>query len=106
MKPLKKKEIIHNLRVDPRQRFYLRSHECAVIVEIILDQFKQALKEDRVIDLDSFARIFMADLGPRSLWNYNLRKVVNVDKCYMAKIKLKPRLRYEVKKALKEKGNA
>lgn len=105
-KALKRKEIAHNLRVDPRQRFYLRQGECEVIVDIIVDQLKRALGEGRVIDLDTFARIFMEELGPRKLYNYKLRKAIEVKKSYMAKIKLKPLCKHAIKVALREKDNA
>jgi len=105
-KNLSKKEIARNLRTDPRQRFYLKSSECEVIVNIIVDQLKQALKDGRVIDLESFARIFMEELGPRRLYNYKLRKAIDVPKSYMAKIKLKPLYKREVKISLKEREDA
>jgi nucleoid DNA-binding protein len=106
MKGLFKKEIAHKIRTDPRQRFYLRSHECEAIVEILLDILKQALIDGRPIDLDGFAKIFIDTLGPRKLYNYKLKATIDIQKSYMAKIKLKPKYKHEVKKAFKERDNA
>ena len=103
---LKRKELAHLLCVDPNQRFLLRRKECEILVDVIIGLLKQALLDGRGIDLFGFGRIFMFEMGPRKLFNYKLRKAIEVKKCYMAKVKLKPQFKRAVKHSQRERDNA
>ena len=97
---LLRKELALALRADPRQRFYLTNQDCEIILDIIIDHFKKAIKEGRGINLSGFGRLFMKRLGPRKLFNYKLRKAIDVPISFEPKLHLKPKFKYEVKKAL------
>jgi len=104
-----KLELAKALRSDPRQRFYLTNKDCKIIIDIILDHMKRALKEGRGVNLGEFGRISMERLSPRRLFNYKLRKTIDVPISFQPKIRFKPEFKYELKKALlklaEEEGN-
>ena len=99
---LNKDEIAKRLRTDPRQRFYLTNVECKIIVNIIVDIFKEALLEGRLISLPGFAKIFFSIRRGGSLWNYSTRSRVTFPFAFQARLKLDKKLNAEAKRRLKE----
>lgn len=67
----KKKYFIDKILHDPRQRFYMKRSECAIILEIIMEAIKEAILKQEVVELRGIGSIGIKDIGPKSVYNFN-----------------------------------
>ena len=83
-----KKYFIGKILHDPRQRFYMKKSECATILEIVMEAIKEAILEQKVVELRGIGSVGIKDVGPKSV--YNFKDGSTYTKEHILKLKFSP----------------
>jgi len=93
-----KKYFIDKILHDPRQRFYMKRSECAVILEIIMEAIKESILNQQVVELRGIGSIGIKDVGPKSVYDFKDGNTYTKEHILKLKFSPSPVIKEDIKK--------
>ncbi len=93
-----KKYFIDKILHDPRQRFYMKRSECAIILEIIMEAIKESILNQQVVELRGIGSIGIKDVGPKSVYDFKDNNTYTKEHILKLKFSASPVIKEEIRK--------